>query len=146
MMPLIIIAIYAFDCEHSEEISIIPLTMFNYTDTTMSKWQERINGIDYYLIKGYLDNKHTKDLIDSFAHKNDAASPYGLYKMFFYKESSKTNVKHLSANPKDLYRYSQNHDLIYQYMWINGKFVVKYRLKNGEIMEPGHDIKIEEVK
>jgi hypothetical protein len=31
-------------------------------------------------------------------------------------------------------------------MWINGKFVVKYRLKNGEIMEPGHDIKIEEVK
>lgn len=65
--------------------------------------------------------------------------------MLFYKESTKTNIKNLSANPKDLYRYSQDHDLIYEYSWMNGKFLAKLKFKNGEIIEPKYNIQLEEI-
>jgi hypothetical protein len=65
--------------------------------------------------------------------------------MMFYKESDKTNVKNLSDNPRDLYRYSQDHDLIYEYFWMNGAFLARHKFKNGEIVEPKKSITIEDV-
>jgi hypothetical protein len=121
--------------------------MLNYIDTTIFKGRLTINRIDYYLVEDYSDNKHTEHLIDSFAYKNKHVNinDYGLYKMFFYKKSAKTNPKNLSENPRDLYRYSQDHDLIFMYNWINGKFAGRYKLKNGEIIEPKHNIELEDI-
>ena len=86
----------------------------------------------------YRNNNKTELFIDSFVNKhiNPQLLQYNNYMMYFYKESSKTNLVKIKENPRELDRYSAGHDLVYHYEWIDGKFEGRVKIKNGEQVEP----------
>lgn len=135
-MFLLIFILPAINCKQTSEISIVPLSMFNYTDTIMDRGKLIISKGEYFLVKEYTDNMKNESLIDSFAHKNTAVgiSNYANYSMLFYKESGQTNIKHLKEHPKDIDRYSRDHDWIYEYSWLYEKFIGKKRLKREKLL------------
>ena len=135
-------------CSHSQDkVSIIPLTMLNYTDSSLDRGNLFVAKGEFYIVQGFKDNKETQNFIDSFVEKNKdpALNRYNQYDITFYKESSKTNIKNLLANPRDLDRYSQGNDRIYDYYWRGGTFMSRFKIRNGEIIEPKADIKIEDI-
>jgi hypothetical protein len=64
--------------------------------------------------------------------------------MMFYKESEYTNEKALKKNPRNLYRYSQQNDWIFTYTWCNGTFMGRTKIRNGEFVNPGTNITVED--
>lgn len=137
-------------CSHSKsKVSFVSMSMFNYIDSTPDRGKPWKAKGDHFIIKGYKDNSETLRSIDSFVNNNKGKMPDDntQYDMIFYKESSITNIGHLTANPRDLDRYSQNNDMIYDYNWTNnGKLFTRYKYKNGKIIEPEtSDIKIEDI-
>ena len=101
---------------------------------------------DSYIIENYHNNRHSAKQIDHFAHdlarlKKDSCSSYTI---IFYKASNITNLKHLKENPRDLDRYSQNNDEIYNYHWSSGIFSGKTKIKNGEIINPKNKVIIKD--
>lgn len=130
---------------------IVPLTLFNYVDTSFTS-SDSIVHIGYlYIVKNYDDNVETQKLIDSFVYalsdtnfKRSTSISIG-----FYKESSITNPEHLAKNKRDLDRYSQKEDMIYTYYKTfcknNGYPWIKVKYKNGEL-DPPSDIIVEDTK
>ena len=57
--------------------------------------------------------------------------------MIFYKESRYTNLIKIAENPRELDRYSVDHDLVFDYTWEDGKFDSRTEIKNGERIYPG---------
>ena len=76
--------------------------------------------------------------IDSFAgkHINADLLKYNTYRMYFYKESRYTNLIKIAENPREIDRYSNDHDLVFYYTWEDGKFDSRTKVKNGEWVEP----------
>ncbi|WP_165585923.1 hypothetical protein, partial [Pedobacter nototheniae] len=58
----------------------------------------------------------------------------------FYKASDITNLSHLKENPRDLYRYSLDNDMIYEYWWSGHVFLGRTKFKNGEIIDPKNTV------
>lgn len=93
---------------------------------------------DSYIIENYKNNNYSINQVDSFAHylgriKKESCNSFTIT---FYKASDITNLIHLKENPRDLDRYSQNNDEIYDYRWSNGIFLGKTKIKNGKIIDP----------
>ena len=136
-------------CSHSQsKISFEELTMFGHTDTSIDLGKTRIVKARFYIIEGFRDTKEVEKKIDSFVNKNKDPnlSHYTQFTMVFYKKSSITNIEHLAAHKRDLDRYSQNNDLVYSYYWTDGgKFRERYKYKNGEMVEPKSNIKVEDI-
>jgi hypothetical protein len=135
----------SIQCCKSQPLTIVPLDMLNVIDTLKDERGIAINRADYYLIKGYKPNKNALQLIDSFAasKRNSVSEEYAHYDICFYKESKQTTIKNILENPKITAIYSLQHDLIYDYSWINGKFVTRYRFRNGAMIEPKGKITLE---
>jgi hypothetical protein len=136
---LIICFILTNKCTNNKNTSIVidHLTMLDHLDTMIDRGSIVLNKSEFYLVKGYEEKKQFSRYIDSFAMKLDSnAKKYTDYNIIFYKESSETNRKNIIAYPRIIDRYSQEHDWIYQYSWSNGKFLLKWKIKNGEIIEP----------
>jgi len=71
---------------------------------------------------------------------------YSQINFYFYKESSYTNPKHLQEHPRDLDRYSQNNDFIWEYNWLQkGNLLLSYQYKKGKIVNPSSTIKVEDI-
>lgn len=106
----------------------------------------QIDKFDYYLVEGYSDDSTRRQYLDSFVEKNkdQELGKYGNYAMVFYKRSKQTTVENITANKKVIDRYSNQHGLIYEYHWSNGDFLARYKLKNGTIVEPKNDIRVED--
>lgn len=143
-----LISFFYISCFAPKEISIIPLDMLNYVDTFTDRGEKIKFKSDFYLVKNYSDNRRNLFLIDSFVEKNkskglDTFTQYGI---IFFKESSKTNIQSILLNPKVIDRYSNNNDKIFQYNWSKGKFLSKFKIKKGKIVEPKNDIIIEDIK
>lgn len=137
LIPLLI------HCSDSNNITIVPLEVLNQIDTLNG----RTYKFDFFLVNGYVDNKRSRMVIDSFVvkHKGDYPLKFDQYDMTFYKYSEETNVKNIIANPRVIDRYSQQHDLIYGYSWINGKLVSRMKWKNGEVVDPKGTITVEDI-
>ena len=125
----------------SPDILIVPFEMINQSDTMNERGKTFYYKSENYLIKNYVESEKTENIIDSFVteNKNKSYRKYEGYNIIFYRESSKTNIEHITKNSRDLVRYSQDHDLIYDYWWSNGEFVARSKYKNGE-MVPKSDI------
>jgi len=143
------LTLFLYSCTSAQkEITIEPLKMLNNIDTFMDRGKMVISKFDYYLISNYRDNKRTQNFIDSFVqqHKDSSIAKYSHYNIVFYRESSETNVKNILANPRVIDRYSQENDWIYSYHFINGKFLSRWKVKKGEIIEPKNNIVVEDIK
>lgn len=135
-------------CSRSQQpISIVPLPMLHYTDSTMDRGKQVIYKSEFYLVKNFREDKTTEALIDRFVNykKDKQFQKYSDYKMIFYKESDQTNLKNILANRRIIDRYSQENDWIYCYKWSNGKFLSRWKIRNGEIIDPKNDIKVENI-
>lgn len=144
---LSLILIFTNCTQHSSaNILIVPFEMINQTDTMTDRGKTLYYKSENYLIKNYVESKKTENIIDSFVaeNKNKSYQKYEGYNINFYRESSKTNIEHITENPRDLVRYSQSHDLLFDYSWSKGKFVARYKYKNGE-MVPKSDIIVGDV-
>src|SRR5690606_11734426 len=130
----------------SDKIAIVPFDLLNNRDTFTYRGEILFNKSEYFLIKNYSKGKSTEDYIDSFvnANKDSNLDKYSNYGITFYKESAKTNIQNITKNPRDLDRYSQKHDLVYKYKWINGKFIYRFKFKNGELV-PKSDIIVKDI-
>lgn len=66
--------------------------------------------------------------------------------MTFYTRSTITNKEHLSLNPRDIDRYSQDHDMVWAYSWHKGNNATfRFKFKNGEIIDPKDEIKVTDI-
>lgn len=121
--------------------------MLNYIDTSLDRGKQVIYKGDYYIVKNYKESKAMEELIDSFVEQNKDTQiqKYTQYRLTFFKESSKTNLSNIMTNPRIIDRYSNDNDRIYEYHWSNGKFLSRWKIKNGEILEPKNDIIIEDI-
>ncbi len=119
----------------------------NRIDSLISK-DTVITKQESFLVENFIDNSETEGLVDKFVQTHIKSNDIVTidYLITFYKKSAKTNLENLKKNPRDLDRYSQQHDLIYQYSWSKGKFIARYKFKNGNIISPEGDIKVEDVK
>lgn len=131
-------------CSGSSEISIIPLEILDYIDTSTTNGKKFKS--DHFLVSGYVDDKRSQIIIDSFIikHKKDYPIKFYQYDMIFYKESNKTNIKNILANPKFTDGYAVWPDLIFSYSWSNGKLVSTLKWKNGDIVSEGK-IRVEDI-
>lgn len=123
-----------------KEIRFVPLTQFDYVNKSFDNGKQIVDKRLNFIIVDYSDNKKTTLLIDSFALKTagDDFKNYTNYSLTFYKYSNITNIEHLKANPRDIDRYSQDNDMIFDYNWSDGKFLLRKKIKNGRVVEPKH--------
>ena len=140
--------IACFLCACKEEvIKFIPLTQFDdasdVTDNGRPVKKKHLN----FIIMGFEDNKRVEKLTDSFALKTATGElkDYNSYSIVFYKHSDITDVEYLKSNPRDIDRYSQDHDMVYIYEWSNGKLLVKNKFNEGKMVSPRISIGIEDI-
>jgi hypothetical protein len=122
------LAVCFYSCT-GKQVKFTPLTQFNHTDTVFVSGKMQFNRTVTYIINDYRDNKETLKAMDSCAKvvaKNEFKG-FTYFGVIFYKSSDITNVAHLKENPRDIDRYSQENDMLFYYVWLNGKF---YERKN----------------
>jgi hypothetical protein len=132
---------------NKHRMEIRPFTVLNKIDTIHNEKGDAVYKFDCFLVTNFKDNKQSERLIDSFVTKNKAAdfNSYTQYEMLFYKQSEITNPNHIKENPRDLDRYSQNNDWIYQYTWFNGGNFTRFKIRNGQIIEPSKKVIITDI-
>lgn len=143
MIEVIALLILVASCSNGQEkIAIVPLTMLNYTDTSYLRGDAMLAKSDFFLVLNFKDNYESQVFLDNFIkQKRDVIfSDYDQYSIVFFKESKETNVKNLSEDKRVLFRYSNQHDRIYEYHWITGKFISRWKIKNGEIVDPKNEV------
>lgn len=115
--------------------------------------REKLNGSKYtfltktFIVKNYIDCKNSEIQIDSFVNAQKKLWKHiDNINLFFYKSSKKTNLENWKKNPRDIDRYSNEHDLIYSFDISKSidlkKSISKFKYKNGNIIEPKGDIQI----
>ena len=144
---LITVSLANNSCLTQKEMKIERLEIFDYIDTIKDRNALLVSKGTHYLVENYCNSKKAQARLDSFVNKNrdSVLDKYSDYYMTFYNKSSKTNIANLTKNPRDLDRYSQDHDLLFMYWWSNGKFMKRYKFKNGEMVDPKSDIIVKEV-
>jgi len=101
--------------------------------------KERIYYNKFFLVSNYANSKKVEKEIDSFVVVFTSGNNYHAntaeIRLYFYKETSKTNLAVIKQNPRDIDRYSNEHDLIYYYaVKLDGTFE-REKYKQGEIIE-----------
>ena len=87
-----------------------------------------------YIIQNYSSSVRIEKMIDSLAYAIGNGKQDNQYILQLYKESSKTNLINLKKNPRDLDRYSDVQDHLFDYVWYNKKFIGKQKFRNGQII------------
>lgn len=127
-------------CGDNKPVVIQQFYPFNkMTDTSYDNNQMRTLKEEYFLISNFKDNNSTILYIDSFVakHVNADLIKFNTFRMYFFKESKLTNLIKIEENPRELDRYSNDHDLVFDYSWEEGKFQGRVRIKDGERIYPG---------
>ncbi len=141
---------FSASCQY-QRLEIVPLSIFNNSDTTLKINDTMIFKGYTYIVKNYRDNSETGKTIDSFVYtiKDTSFKNKTSVVITFYRESAITNSEHLSKNKRDLDRYSNKNDVIYTYSRIyqENKYTgwQKLKFKNGSLDSPDNII-IEDIK
>jgi len=141
-MRLLFVSVVLFflaGCSDNKPVIIQQFYPFNkMTDTSYDNNKIRTYKEEYFLVSNFKDNSATTVSIDSFVskHINNTLLKYNTYSMIFYKESRYTNLIKIAENPREIDRYSNGHDLVFYYTWLDGKFDSRVKIKNGEQVEP----------
>lgn len=141
---MITLALSIFIYCKKREIQIIPIESLNYTRTVNNGERDFTNRGLYFLVRGYDDSPETLKFIEAFInnHKDIDYASFDNYTMVFFKESEKTTIESIKNNPKTWDYYSNEHDLVYDYLWHKGKFATRFKYKNGIIIEPNSDVEL----
>ena len=96
-------------------------------DTLISNEKTYIYKTDAYIVDGYKNTQLDEMKIDSFVckAKDSYKNSYSYFIILLYKKSKITNNEYISNNPRDLDRYSQENDFLYDYRWEEGRFLNK---------------------
>jgi hypothetical protein len=88
---------------------------------------------EYFLISKYQPNEENELAVDNFVCNNLGEKPklFHDYSIIFFNKTDKTNGEYLSINPKELDRYSIQHDRVLEYTWNSGDFLIKERYDNS---------------
>jgi hypothetical protein len=141
---LLSLAIILSACFHShDKLSFTPLTILFRTDTLGQGNRQSITRFEEYLVDNYSDNIEAEKQIDSFAFKNVSpdVGKYTSFQMVFYKKTSRTNLEAIKDYKNWIPPESLN-DMIYNYWWDRGKFLVRYKFRNGKIVDPPEHINV----
>ena len=143
-VALLLLTIMLSACSNSQgKLSFTPLRMLFRTDTLSQGTRQSVTRFEEYLVDNYSDSKEAEKQIDSFAFKNVSSDvgKYTSYQMIFYKKTSRTTVETIK-DYKNWIPPESLDDMIYNYWWNKGKFLVRYKLKNGVIVDPPNNIKV----
>ena len=140
MRTFMIIAALFQSCVTEKSISITEFTTYDKTSyTTISLGKEMVYYNNFFLVSKYRNNERIETKIDSFVVGFIASKTYSSktenIRLYFYKESSKTNLVAIEKNPREVDRYSNEHDLVYCYtVKLNGE-KLREKFKNGDVIE-----------
>ena len=105
-------------------------------DTVKFKDSTMIYSSHFFLVSNFKDGKNTLLQLDSFVntfvHSRKEIPPYHEDRIYLYKETNNTNLESIKANPREIDRYSNQHDLVYKYIYTNGIFLERVKIRNGE--------------
>lgn len=124
------------------------INIYNKVDTSYINDKMSTFYIEYYIISNYKDSKEIDSLVTDFVLKNNQNNflRYDSYNMLFYKKSHISNKTHLEDSPRDLDRYSQDNDWVYDFSW-RGKrkeYVIS-KYKNGKIVDSKPKVMVSDI-
>jgi hypothetical protein len=129
--------LYFFISCREQKIDFIPLKQFDTADTIRHNGKLFITKKSNYIVTNYSNTNKVNSTIRNFVLKQvKNGLPNITYSFVFYKSSNITNTKHLGPNPRDIDRYSQDHDMVLSYKWRNGKWESETVFKNGVVISP----------
>ncbi|WP_343657848.1 hypothetical protein [Chryseobacterium sp.] len=139
---VIALSLFAYSCAFDKK----PLRfqrLDQFSDGNNPKRDSLSSPGDYaesFIISNWEDNKDCSQQLNEFVLKriNADVFKYINYSITFYLESDITNVDHLKNNPRDLDRYSIDHDRKFSYSWSQGKFTAIFEYKDGMIIGAEH--------
>jgi len=128
------------NCKHIDKPEIIQFTTYTKeVDSFVSLDKMLVNYYYFFLVKNYSTKKDVISRIDSFVNNFLDTSKFSPsreeVRVYFYKETSKTNIESIRANPREVDRYSNKNDLVWCYTLHRNNFVEKEKIKNGEVVE-----------
>lgn len=128
----------ASGCKHQSKPEIVQFTTYTKeADSLISLDKMRVYYNYFFLVKNYSTKIDVTSAIDGFALgflKDGKFSPNREeVRIWFYKETSKTNVEAIRANPREVDRYSNEDDLVWGYTLLRTNFIKKEKFKNGEV-------------
>lgn len=140
MKNLLIVFIFLQSCTTQKPISITEFfTYAKPVDSTLSLGKIRVYYNNFFLITNYKDNLKSQNKLDSFAInyilQNKYAAKTEEVRLWFYKESTRTNLIEIKKNPREVDRYSNQHDLIYGYYIKRDEENIREKYKNGNVIE-----------
>jgi hypothetical protein len=142
-MKTLVAILFLTSCSsNAQKLKFTRVDKLSIIDTNIVADKKLISKEENYMVENYKDDSTSLRLIDSFVNKNKdiALNKYSNYNLAFYKKSDQTNIENISKNKRIIDRYSNEHDLLYRYFWYQGKFIMRYKYKDGEIIEPKNDI------
>ncbi|MFZ4769825.1 MAG: hypothetical protein ACOYLO_06555 [Ferruginibacter sp.] len=142
------LATIAISCKKSVKPQIIQFTTYTKEVDSSVIWKGR-NLVYYnffFLVKNYSTQKQDISIIDSFATNFLTSGKFSPNKeevrLWFYKETAKTNIEAIRANPREVDRYSNEHDLVWGFTLQKNNFLRRKKFKDGEVIET-NSIKID---
>lgn len=140
-----LILLFAISCKQPDKPTIIQFTTYTKeVDSSFSLGKMRVIYNYFFLIQNYSPKKEVLSVIDSFAKDFLDPEKFSTYReevrLWFYKETSKTNMESIRANPREVDRYSNEHDLVWGYTLQSDNFIKKEKIKNGEIIETNAEL------
>jgi len=131
-------------CNSSRQMKITEFrTLTNEIDTVQGIGKESGKTLYYYtyffLVSNYKNSKNSIYLIDSFSNiflkKNNFLPITERVELYFYKESNKTNLRAINANPREVDRYSNFHDLVWRFTLLKNGSIIKEKMEDGNVVE-----------
>lgn len=133
-------------CKSQSKPEIIQF--YTYTkevDSFISLDKMRVYYNYFFLVKNYTSKENVRTTIDSFAIKFLKTGKFSPNKeevrIWFYRETARTNIEKINANPREVDRYSNQHDLVWGYTLLRNNFIKKEKFLNGEVVQTNFEAK-----
>ncbi|WP_412468765.1 hypothetical protein [Pedobacter sp. KLB.chiD] len=139
----LIISFFLFACScasNQKPLKFVRLDQFSNGNAKVDSLSLPGDYTEYFIISNWKDNKECSQQLNEFVLKriNQDVFKYINFSMSFYLESNITNVQHLKTDPRDLDRYSNDHDRKFTYSWSKGQFLSIFEFKDGMISGGEH--------
>jgi hypothetical protein len=139
------ILIIALSCRQPAKPQIVQFTTYTKeVDSSVSLNKMRVIYNYFFLVRNYSSKKEVISVIDSFANNFLETGKFSPnreeVRIFFYKETSNTNIESIQANPREVDRYSNEHDLVWCFTLKRNNFLKKEKIKEGEVIETNSEL------
>ena len=140
LMFIFSILTIVMSCMKPTKPQIVQFTTYtNEVDSSFSLGKMRVIYNYFFLVRNYSAKKEIISVIDSFANNFLETKKFSPnreeVRLYFYRETYKTNIESIKANPREVDRYSNQHDLVWGYTLKRNNFLEKEKIKNGEVIE-----------